>query len=280
MNDITDSSTISPHTVTPTSMLFSDKDENKTIKNIVNVRNEPVEFMDLPIELKQKIAFNLDGFSYANLHLTSKRMHHELTSLKEIPVKLKRCSGELKSSYEKMYIKSIRQMVRNEKKDDILQCLKRISIGKCCTSSNNISIATRYESNCTLPGKHWSGNILSHCGVEIMKLSNNRLIPGIMLRQENASSGLSTNRTVSLSFREKDLNDKTIELIFHAFNTIFNEESSNDRLLVALSAIKLRSYLCRKPPEGVDKNKIVMCTSNYPSLHAIGCIIFHYLIGK
>ena len=270
INDVTIRLMMLSQAVSNTSTASSN---NPVLNNIVKLQNQPVEFINLPTELKQKIAFNLDGISYSNLRLTAKEVHDEIPSFKEIIRQLKnRCSGETKEKYFTMYRKSITQTLENECKKDVIQCLKYASVEKRYINSDSITIHTKHNLDHNTASTHWNGNILARCKHEIVESSNNRLIPNILIMQFKEPFSTAENRFVTLDIKDKDFNYLNLTLIFKAFNKILNEERSSDRFLVALNALQLKNYLYHNPPTGITKDEILLCASYYPFLFSMGII--------
>ena len=78
----------------------SSNNNNSILNDVVKIQNQHIELINLPDELKQKIAFNLDGISYSNLRLTAKEMHNAIPSFQTIISQLKNgCSGEVEDRY-------------------------------------------------------------------------------------------------------------------------------------------------------------------------------------
>jgi len=270
INDVTIRLMMLSQAVSNTSTASSN---NPVLNNIVKLQNQPVEFINLPTELKQKIAFNLDGISYSNLRLTAKEVHDEIPSFKEIIRQLKnRCSGETKEKYLTMYRKSVTQTLDNECKKDVIQCLKYASVEKRYINSDSITIHTKHNLDHNTASTHWNGNILARCKHEIVESSNNRLIPNILIMQFKEPFSTAENRFVTLDIKDKDFNYLNLTLIFKAFNKILNEERSSDRFLVALNALQLKNYLYHNPPTGITKDEILLCASYYPFLFSMGII--------
>jgi len=277
INNIPDNLIIPSHTInndTSTSL----NSNRGIVHNITKIQNQPIEFINLPAELKQKIAFNLDGISYCNLHLTSKKIHAELPSFKTMICQLKnKCSGEIRKNYNEMYEKSIKQLIENEKKDDLMQCIKHVSVNRRYRSSDSVTLYTTYRPDRVLSYNQWSGYTLYRCREEIKKLSNNQLTPEIILKEFNEPFSRNSNWFVNLDLKDKDINKQNLNIIFKAFNNILNEEHSSDRFLVAASAIQLRGYWYHNTPAGIDKKYIIDIASHYPNLFIMGQIVTDYV---
>jgi len=251
---------------------------NPVLHNITKLQNESVEFINLPTELKQKIAFNLDGYSYSNLRLTTKEVYNKIPSFQEILLQLKNgCSGETKEKYLKMYGTSVMQILGNEHKRDVIQCLKFASVEKRYINSDSITIHTKYRLDKSTPETHWNGDILARCKHEIVESSNNQLTPNILIMQFKEPFSSAENRVITLDIKDKDFNYLNLTLIFKAFNKILNEERSSDRFLVALNAFQLKNHLYHNPPKGITKDEILLCASHYPFLFSMGVIVAGYI---
>ncbi len=246
---------------------------------MTKIQNQPVEFMNLPVELKQKIAFNLDGISYCNLHLTAKKIHAELPSFKTMICQLKNeCSGEIRKNYHEMYVRSIKQLIENEKKDDLIQCIKHVSANRRYRISDSVTLHTRYHPDRIISYDQWSGYTLYRCHEEIKKLSNNQLTPEVILNKFNSPFSRNSHWFVNLDLKDKDINKQSINIIFKAFNNVLNEERSSDRFLVAASATQLRGYWYHNTPAGIDKKDIINIVNHYPNLFLMGQIVTNYVL--
>lgn len=280
MRYIYDKLTMQSHTIANDTPTYSNS-QNGIMEHITKIQNQPIEFINLPAELKQKIAFKLDGISYCNLHLTAKKIHDDLPSFKTMLHQLKdKCSGEIRKNYIEMYEKSIKQLIENEKKDDVIQCIKYISADRRYLSSDSVTLYTKYvpAGNKIVYPNQWSGFILYRCHDEIKKLSNTQEMSSVILNEFTEPFSRNSYWFVNLDLKDKDINKQNLNVIFKAFNNILNEERSSDRFLVAASAIQLRAYWYHNTPAGIDKKDIINIASHYPNLFTMGKIVTDYVL--
>lgn len=256
----------------------SSNNNNSILNDVVKIQNQHIELINLPDELKQKIAFNLDGISYSNLRLTAKEMHNAIPSFQTIISQLKNgCSGEVEDRYISMYKNSVRQLIANEVKDDVIQCLKYASVDRRYVNSDSTTIYTKFHPGKETSHSHWNGNVLERCKNEIMESSNNRLAPSILIRNFREMFSSVEVKFVTLEIKDKDINYPNLNIIFNAFNKILNEERSSDRFLIALSALQLKNYLYHNPPKGITRNEILRSESHYPFLFTMGAVVAGYV---
>lgn len=268
--------------VTPSQTIINNpptsSNNNSILNDMVKIQNQHAELINLPNELKQKIAFNLDGVSYSNLRLTAKEMYNAIPSFPAIISQLKeRRSGEVQDKYITMYRNSVTQLIANEVKDDVIQCLKYASVDKRYVNSDSTTIYTKFHPGKDTPHVHWNGNILERCKNEIIKSSNNRLTPNVITMQFREPFSSIERKFVTLDIKDQDINYLNLSIIFNAFNKILNEERSSDRFLIALSALQLKNYLYQNPPKGITRNEILRSESHYPFLFTMGAIVAGYV---
>ncbi len=276
INNIVTSSTIPLQTIRNTPP--SSSNNSSVINNIVKLHNQPAELINLSDELKQKIAFDLDGISYSNLRLTTKEMQNSLPSFKSMIGQLKnRCSGDLKAKYIAMYNNSVTQLLSKETKTDVIESLKYASVDKRYVNSDSTTISTKFHPGNGIPTQHWNGDILHRCKNEIVALSHNRLIPDIITTRFKEPFSSIEKKIVMMDFKDKDVNYQNLNIIFYAFNKVLNEERSSDRFLVALNARQLKNYLHHNPPSGITKDEVLKSESHYPFLFTMGTIVSNYV---
>lgn len=239
---------------------------------ITQVHNQHIELASLPTEIKQRIAFQLYLESYSSLRLASKDMSEALPSLSTMLTSLKNgCSGELKKNYEFISGKAIREMLANETKDDVIQSLKYSSVGNKAGLNTPITcLETRYYPKPTVTDYEWNGKILLRCPSAIVTNSQNTFIPSTRVTSFNAALHTGQCWEVELYFNNNKINTHTLGFIFESFNKVFHEERSSDRLLLAISASKLKNFWYNNPPNNLSQNDIIKCSNQYPELFSAG----------
>lgn len=271
INNVTNNSITLPN-ITDSSPIGSTT--HQTLNNIVKLHNQSIEFIHLPVELKQKIAFNLDSASYANLRLSAKEMHNALPSFKQMSNDLNHISrGERRDNYLKIHQDLIEQTLSHENESELIQSLNNAFIDKEFNDADRITLHTMYRSTRKTFAAHWNGNVFNRCKDKIIALSNEEIIPTIMIEINQPLFSSLKEYLTTLDIKDKYLTKDNINIIFNAFNKVFNQERSNNRFLVALSAFQLQDFLCNNPPKGVHKKEILEISSHYPFLFSMGMIV-------
>lgn len=274
--------------------LPSNNDEGLPGK-INSVHNQQIKITDLPIEIKQLIAFKLKVNSYERLRLTSKKMSDALLPIKDMRIHLKNnCSGYTKRKYEALiFEKNIKSIISDRSNDEIIQTLKNVTVLQHRNFSDIIILSTEFnlkipftsyappldgteESKIYLSDSELYCKIFTLCVKEIGEKSNNEDII-IELVSKIQPLYIKGCKSAHLLFFKDQITCQTLDVIFSSFNKLFHKEDINDQLLLAICAARLREYWCENPPNDMSKNDIVNCTSKYPDLFTTEKIIAEHL---
>jgi len=273
------------------------QDEKEKLTDAIKTIN------NLPVELKQKIAFKLDCQSYANLRLTSRVMSQALPSFASMLTGLAEgISGILRESYASLlepilYEKSIREQLRNEKREDVLQSLQYACVSHCsstladviwdedieCIDENsheNLVIGTKYYPEALASNYVWNGEVLHGCSKEICHFTNRVAMPSGYQRVFLPHLYPGKSWVIFLHFSADKINKDTFNAIFKSFDKVFHEEVMERKMLVALFAFKLKNYCCANLPGGIDKSDAISFGQQFPKLLTTGKIVASVLAEK
>ena len=250
------------------------------INNITQVYNQPLFLEQLPTEIIQNIAFNLETDSYAQLRLASRKMKDILPSFKTMLNRLEHgCSGEVKKNYELMYERSITERLENEKNDYLLQAISHVFVGQRYSHNNYYEISTHYRPIGRSVNIHWDCDILIRCS-DIITISPHNNYAGKYTISGGGSIDGKNAIVSTIGFHNKKMNKDTINIIFKSFNDIFTKNNTNSRLIVAISAHKLRDYLATQRLNDFSKKDIDRCVSQHPILFKAGKVVADYISTK
>ena len=83
--------------------------------------------------------------------------------------------------------------------------------------------------------------------------------------------------SVKLDIYSPNLNKNTLNIIFKSFNTVFKNDETDERLLVAKSAYTLMQYFLENEINNVSENDIIKCITKYLELLETGCEVAGYI---
>ncbi|MBN3264362.1 F-box protein [Pectobacterium brasiliense] len=218
---------------------------------------------NLPIEIKEKIAFELNTQDYNNFRNSSKRMREDLKSIEFMWDKLVKnnFSGKVMERYFPMFEKNIKKLLDEDTSGYLSKAIQNL---ETCESTSYCGVATRYY-ECDSA----SDNVLMRCRREICRNMYDK-------RPLTSESYGGNDHKVALAIYNPHIDKDTLDIIFKSFDTIFKETRTNDRLLLASSAYMLMNSLIVKTPDGIKESDIAACTSKYPELIQTGRVVTNY----
>ncbi|GLY60167.1 hypothetical protein Pcaca05_10250 [Pectobacterium carotovorum subsp. carotovorum] len=260
LNEVSNSKTNAPILLCQDSQLVS-TEGGRIVNKLDYISN-------LPIEIKEKIAFKLNVTDYNNLRNSSELMKTSLKSISFICNELmeNKCIGEVREQYLSIFRKQIDEFIKNDMSDDLSLAIQGLEM------SEGI-YPFELKTQCYKNNKKY-GDLLMRFK---MKASGNNCNnkPGMLfLRKSSGEVGV---ELLSLEFKSIDINKDILDIIFKSFDTIFKEISTNDRLFFAASAYTLMKGLIDKTPNDIKIADISACKSKYPELIETGRIAVDYL---
>lgn len=258
-----------------------------------------VSISNLPAEIIQKIAFNLNSRDYSNLRSSSLFLYSALDSFEFMEKGLTNgFSGNLeKASRAMIEDKSIRELFFDKTKRDIGLILKCCDITNSPNSPNEVSLHAPYFADKFFENSKENGRVLNKCREEIGNVSNHMLIPSgadlpntppyakeifdsfsrktrmvemnldMAISDEDLPENLTEEQKIET---KKIMTKKNIDCVFKAFNNIFNASSNNEKRLVAICAEKLKQHWISTPPNAIGQEDIINHSSEYNALFSKG----------
>ncbi|GKW42373.1 hypothetical protein LOZ86_05430 [Pectobacterium parvum] len=269
LNEVSNSKTNAPISLCQDSQLVS-TEGGRIVNKLDYISN-------LPIEIKEKIAFKLNVTDYNNLRNSSELMKTSLKSIGFICNKLngKECIGDLRDLYSSIFRKQIDELIKNDMSDDLSLAIQGLEMSEGV-------YPFELKTQCYKNNKKY-GDLLMRFK---MKVSGNNCNnkPGMrLLRKDSGEVGV---ELLSLEFKTFDINKDILDVIFKSFDTMFKEISTSDRLFVAASAYTLMKGLIDKTqemkglidktPNNIEIADVSACKSKYPELIVMGRITVDY----
>lgn len=264
-------------------------EEANTCNRIGQIYNQQPGLIQLPTEVKQQIAFELNVESYNNLRLTSKQMSNSLIPVNNMLVCLKNgCSGHLRKKYESLIFENkIRAELSDEKNRIVTHALKYILSRQQMNiidilAINMIDVRAMITPN---PGlKSNESTLQATCSQEVYDIFV-RYIHEVKNKNTHDSTGnvdilhLTDPycRSLHLLFYTVPLTHESLHNIFEVFDRFFHQEKNGLRLMMATCAARLKECLYAFPPPSFSREDIIHCTSKYPALFAAEKIIADHL---
>ncbi|MCX8961898.1 hypothetical protein EHW64_12340 [Erwinia psidii] len=211
------------------------------LAHVTNITN-------LPVELQQKIAFNLTPQDYENLRKSAPTLKNNLESSDSIYEKLRngQYHGEYKKTLQAFVSRPVRDFLKSTQGENLFNAIKSIDVTK---NDNTIFIKYKNPINGTLNNIddifHWNLN------------QNNNSFPVL----SNYSQG---EKTIILS-KEK-ITKKDIKNIFNSLSETFNSTEKYERYFIATVAIKIKTLLCNHPPKEISKDKMEEIFHGYTNI--------------
>lgn len=226
-------------------------DTNASEQYAVPFPSKIASIYNLPIEIKQKIAFNFDAKDYASLRLTGKVMSESLDSFSVMNNKLKQgVSGEAEKNTQKIiFDKLIRNLLNNNQRKEI-----NLALRNCFSRPHN------FFENSTEVGTKYLPDIYNHQQNRIYEAieSCRKGITSIHVSGSSVSFNPKINPKsmweCNINFNNSVINKKNLNDIFSSFNNVYCNTKSSERFVVAHLASTLLNYWSETPPSNVDKN--------------------------
>ncbi|MBG6248315.1 MULTISPECIES: hypothetical protein [Symbiopectobacterium] len=244
-------------------------DTQESSQNTECALSKMINICNLPVELKQKIAFNLDSKDYASLRATGKIMSESLDSFSVMNNKL--THGKISRYVEKnireiMCDNLIRNLLGGNQTKEITLSLKNCFSRPHPILEGNIQIGTEY-----LPDSYKNTHPDRIC--KVVDLCRNGITSFIPCGESRAFRpdlfpGELWN--VAINFKHSEINLKYLNDIFSSFNKVYRHTEDTEKFVVANLASTLRNYWAETPPIHVNKKDIVNLSVAYPELFHAG----------
>lgn len=227
-----------------------------------------VNICNIPVELKQKIACNLDSKDYASLREAGKAMSESLDSFSVMNNKLKEgVSGDTgKNILKVMRDKLIINLFGSSQNKEIMLALKNCSTCAHPILENTTKVQTEY-----LPdnyGDNYQDRIRQ--AVELCRRGITSFIPSGSSQSFMPHLAPDELWNVTINFNDEDINKKSLVDIFSSFNEVYKNTEGPERFVVANMASTLRNYWGETPPSELSKNDINHLSVAYPELLGMG----------
>ncbi|MBN3264363.1 hypothetical protein [Pectobacterium brasiliense] len=259
LNEVSNSKTNAPISLCQGSQLVSIEGER--------VVNKLDYISNLPIEIKENIAFKLNAKDYNNFRDSSESMKMNFKSIDSICNELmgNKCFGELRENYLSIFYKQIDELVKNDVSDALSLVIQNLGISEGVYSFE-------LKTQCYKNDKKYY-DLLARFKMKACRNNCNNKPEMLLLRKSSGEVGM---QLLSLGFRSIDINKDTLDIIFKSFDTMFKEISTNDRLFVAASAYTLMKGLIDKTPNDIKIADVSACKSKYPELIETGRMTVDY----
>lgn len=274
--------------VNPSSNRMTDScnDKNPMLNEIIGVSNVSTSpnILDLPLEIKRKIAYQLSSENYENLRLTCKNFTHDLESFQEIRHKLNECRGELRANFQRIWIEKKVKILLKNTNQHVTYALNNTFFGKAQWNENLILGGFDYIYIANYPDSRCVTSLMPACDLDAMrKILFSGLSPGYFSRFiENIpkDSLPPTQRIYRISFfiNNKDITHDDLDKLFSVANDVFMETAGAEKLLLASIITGFKNYWCQHSPEDINKNVITQneiknIAKSYPDLFTFGTIV-------
>lgn len=192
---------------------------------------------NLPVEIKEKIAFELNATDYNNFRNSSETMKADLKSIEFICDELVKnnFSGKIMKRHFPMF-KHVKEFIYEDVSDSLSQAIQHLKACENTPFCNFIEVGTKYYECDSV-----SDNVLMRCREEICRNMCDK-------KPLTSMSYGGRDCITALGIYNPHLDKDTLDIIFKSFDTIFKEIRTNDRLLLASTAYILMNYLIVNTP--------------------------------
>lgn len=222
-------------------LAFTSRDDQGLLPQILSITN-------LPIELMQKVAFQLNPKDYENLRKTCLTLNNKLPDINKIFEKLDngKCRGEYRENLQNVSLYHLRNYLQSKDGEKNFHALNSVNIKK---SENKIIIGYEDHVNPALDDatKIFQWNLSN---------KNKNFTPYLTY-----SSG-----KTSVILDGGQLTEKSTADIFHSLNKIHKYSEGVERDFIAILAVKIKDVICESPPTDVSKNTLEGIFSDYPEM--------------
>lgn len=243
---------------------------------------------NLPVEMKQKIAFHLNASDYASLRATNISMSKSLESFSVMNNKIKqgRTSGHTnKIRQEIVRDKRIRDLLSGNQKNEIILSLQNCFSRQCAVMAESTVLGTRY-----LPDtyEYGDGDRINDI-IELCREGINGFVPLGEYRcfRPDGEPRFFSPRFYAeglwkstMIFEHSDINKKSLNAIFHAFNNVYHSSKCTERFVIATLAITLKNHWENNPPSKINRKDIINLSAEYPDLLHTGEHVVKILRGS
>ncbi|RJL51293.1 hypothetical protein [Pectobacterium carotovorum] len=260
LNELPNSKTNTPISLTQGSQLSLPEGQSVFFRKLDYISN-------LPVEIKEKIAFKLDAIDYNNLRNSSKMMRSDLKSIEFMRDKLmeNNFSGKVREKYFPIFEKHIKKLLDEDVSDSLSRAIQHVYVYESKYFPDCFWLRSECY-KCDNP----RDNLLIICKNKVVKNICNK--NPLMLALYGGGSDV-----VDVSICNYYLNKDMLDVVFKSFDTVFKEFNTNDRIFVAASSYILMEYLIDKTPNDIKAADVIACKLKYPELIETGRIAVDYL---
>lgn len=228
--------------------------------NTKSLKHDIIKISNLPIEIIQKIAFQLSPEDYKNFQLVSKGFSEKLENIKKMKDMLveNKHKGELRNNRQKMLCNHLLKYVC----DEDLYTLSTVFIVECQKNNKKlVEIGFNYKF-------HTASNIERH-------FNETAYMMFIGLNENYFSFNIkfagTKNMITKYSIEKEKITPDNLKDIFSTANEVFQGGNTYNKCLLASTVTALKNYAYQQSIE--NKNQIEAIAHSYSDLFSVGMII-------
>lgn len=254
-----------------------------------DVSHSIASILNLPVEIKQKIAMKLNAKDYASLRESCLTMSQDIDSFSVLSnkIKLNSCTQKYEEKIKKIILSQlVRRIMASDERCYISHILEHVSVDKS-TYSGCLFMATSFF---IPPQKELSAIELSNYHLNWVRngfiLFNNEmshLIENPKIIKYQKSKYPFVPWVVGVKFDDDFICYSQLKECFISLSHIFNKVNGKEKLLIAVIADAFKSFWCKNIPSGLVKEDIFESAREAVDLFTVAneikCIIKGSLTG-
>ena len=242
---------------------MSEETSKNSVPTLQRSVNSIVGILNLPTELKQNIALRLNSKDYGSFRETCLAIQQDIDSFSVLSnkIKSKDYPDQGREGITKILLnQSVRMMVAGGQWGGVKQVLKNVGISKYRTSDNSLLMSTVFSTpSCHNDNSINEGNICPCWVKKGFMLFKNEISEFIDIQKVTAFRRRRYQKiywVVGVAFKNEFIHYSQLKTVFINLNQVFNQVYGGEKLLIAVIADKLKSFLEQNIPHGLVKNDI------------------------